>query len=55
VGALLFVTSIVSGVSMGKMTRELVPMLGAQLVVLLLLTLVPAFSTWLPRVFGYTH
>jgi TRAP-type transport system large permease protein len=55
VGALLFITSIVSGVSMGKMSRELVPMLGAQLVVLLLLTLVPAFSTWLPGVFGYTH
>jgi TRAP-type C4-dicarboxylate transport system permease large subunit len=55
VGALLFVTSIVSGVPMGKMTRELVPMLGAQLVVLLLLTLVPAFSTFLPRLFGYTH
>ena len=55
VGALLFITSVVSGVSMGKMSRELVPMLGAQLVVLLLLTLVPAFSTWLPGVFGYTH
>jgi len=55
VGALLFVTSMVSGVPMGKMTRELLPMLAAQLVVLLLLTLVPAFSTWLPRSFGYTH
>lgn len=55
VGALLFITSIVSGVPMGKMTRELVPMFGAQLVVLLALTLVPAFSTWLPGVFGYTH
>ncbi|HEX6723438.1 MAG TPA: TRAP transporter large permease [Burkholderiaceae bacterium] len=55
VGALLFVTSIVSGVTMGKMTRELLPMLGAQLVVLLLLTLVPAFTTWLPHWFGYTR
>ena len=27
--------------------------LGAQLVVLLLLTLVPGFSTWLPHAFGY--
>ena len=41
VGALLLVTSIVSGVPMGKMARELVTMLGAQLGVLLLLTLVP--------------
>ena len=55
VGALLFITSIVSGVSMGKMSRELVPMLGAELVVLLLLTLIPTFSTWLPGMFGYTH
>ena len=38
------------------MTRELVPMFGAQLVVLLLLTLVPQlehFAAW--RVFGYTR
>ncbi|MCA3251035.1 MAG: TRAP transporter large permease [Pseudomonadota bacterium] len=53
VGALLFVTTIVSGVTMGKLTRQLMPMLGAQLVVLLLLTLVPGFSTWLPHAFGY--
>jgi tripartite ATP-independent transporter DctM subunit len=55
VGALLFVTSIVSGVTMGRMTRELLPMLGAQIVVLLLLTLVPGFSTWLPGLFGYAR
>ena len=53
VGALLFVTSIVSGVPVGKMTRELAPMFAALLVVLLLLTLVPGFSTWLPGAFGY--
>jgi TRAP-type transport system large permease protein len=55
VGALLFVTSIVSGVSIGKMSRELIPMFGAQLGVLLLLTFVPQFSTWLPGLFGYTR
>ena len=55
VGALLFVTSIVSGVSMEKMTRDLMPMLGAQIGVLLLLTLVPQFSTWLPGAFGYAR
>jgi tripartite ATP-independent transporter DctM subunit len=55
VGALLFITSIVSGVSVGKMTRELAPMFGAQLVVLLLLTLVPDLSIWLPGAFGYTR
>jgi TRAP-type transport system large permease protein len=55
VGALLFVTSIVSGVSMGKMTRELAPMFAAQLVVLLLLTLFPALVVSLPGAFGYTR
>jgi len=55
VGALLFVTSVVSGVSMGKMTRELIPMFGAQLGVLLLLTLFPALTTWLPLLFGYSR
>ncbi len=54
VGALLFVTSIVSGVPMGRMTRELVPMFAALLVVLLLLTLFPGISTWLPGVLGYS-
>jgi tripartite ATP-independent transporter DctM subunit len=54
VGALLFVTSIVSGVPVGRMTRELVPMFGAQLFVLLMLTLFPAVSTWLPGLFGYS-
>jgi len=53
VGALLFVTSIVSGVKMGPLSRELLPMLGAQILVLLLLTLMPVFSTWLPHAFGY--
>jgi TRAP-type C4-dicarboxylate transport system permease large subunit len=32
-----------------------VPMFAAQLGVLLLLTLVPQFSTWLPGAFGYTR
>jgi hypothetical protein len=30
-------------------------MFGAQLVVLLLLTLIPALSTSLPGAFGYSH
>jgi hypothetical protein len=31
------------------------PLLAAELVVLLLLTLVPGFSTWLPGLLGYTR
>jgi TRAP-type transport system large permease protein len=53
VGALLFVTSIVSGVPVGKMTRELVPMFAALVGVLLLLTLLPGLTTWLPGALGY--
>jgi tripartite ATP-independent transporter DctM subunit len=55
VGGLLFVTSIVSGVKMGPMVREMKPMLLALLAVLLLLTYVPALSTWLPGVLGYRN
>jgi TRAP-type C4-dicarboxylate transport system permease large subunit len=53
VGGLLFVTSIVARVPLARMTRELWPFLAAQAIVLLLLTLVPALSSWLPGVFGY--
>ncbi|MEA2935897.1 MAG: C4-dicarboxylate transporter, DctM subunit [Variibacter sp.] len=53
VGGLLFVTSIVSKVPMGAMVRELWPLLGAEIVVLALLTLIPGLSTWLPNAFGY--
>lgn len=55
VGALLFVTTIVSGVPMGRMVREMRPMLLALLVVLALLTFVPALSTWLPGLLGYRN
>ncbi|MDA7416046.1 TRAP transporter large permease [Xenophilus arseniciresistens] len=55
VGGLLFVTSIVSGVPMGPMVREARPMLIALLIVLALLTFVPALSTWLPGLLGYAH
>jgi tripartite ATP-independent transporter DctM subunit len=53
VGALLFVTSVVTGVPMDKMNRDLMPMLGVQVAVLLLLVLFPPFVTWLPAQFGY--
>jgi TRAP-type C4-dicarboxylate transport system permease large subunit len=38
---------------MGAIVRELWPFLGAQVAVLLLLTYVPALSTWLPNTLGY--
>src|SRR5690242_7810315 len=53
VGGLLFVTSVVAKVPLARLVSELWPFMWAQLAVLLLLTLVPALSTWLPGAFGY--
>jgi tripartite ATP-independent transporter DctM subunit len=53
VGGLLFVTSIVARVSLTRLTRELWPFLVAQVLVLILLSLVPQLSAGLPALFGY--
>ena len=53
VGGLLFVTCNVSKVPMSALVRELVPFLWAHGVVLVILTFVPALSTWLPRALGF--
>jgi tripartite ATP-independent transporter DctM subunit len=52
VGGLLFVTSAVTRVPLPQLARELNPFMLAHLAVLLLITLVPAFSTWLPAMSG---
>jgi TRAP-type C4-dicarboxylate transport system permease large subunit len=43
----------VAKVSLSRLTRELWPFLAAQLVILALLSLVPALSAGLPHAFGY--
>jgi tripartite ATP-independent transporter DctM subunit len=53
VGGLLFVTCMVAKVPLPKMIRELWPFFYAQLVVLALLSLVPALSSGLPALMGY--
>lgn len=53
VGGLLFVTSNVSRVPMGPLVSELMPFLWAHGVVLVILTFVPALSTWLPHLLGF--
>jgi tripartite ATP-independent transporter DctM subunit len=53
VGGLLFVTSVVAKVPLTRMVNELWPFMWAQIAVLVLLSIVPALSTWLPGVFGY--
>ncbi|HTR59800.1 MAG TPA: TRAP transporter large permease [Casimicrobiaceae bacterium] len=54
VGGLLFVASVVARVPLAKLIGELWPFLWAQIGVLALLTLVPAISTTLPKLFGYS-
>ena len=53
VGGLLFVTSNVARVPLGPLVRELKPFLLAHGVVLVILTFVPALSTWLPHALGF--
>jgi len=53
VGALLFVVSSVVKIRVSEITREISPFLIAYVVVLLLVTFVPALSTWLPRLAGF--
>ncbi len=53
VGGLLFVTSNVSRVPLNNLVRELKPFLLAHAVILVLLTFIPALSTWLPSVLGF--
>lgn len=53
VGGLLFVTCNVSKVPMSALVKELVPFLWAHGAVLLILTFVPALSTWMPRALGF--
>jgi C4-dicarboxylate transporter, DctM subunit len=53
VGGLLFVTSVVAKVPLTRMVRELWPFMWAQIAVLIVLSFVPALSTWLPGIFGY--
>ncbi|HRH88210.1 MAG TPA: TRAP transporter large permease [Rubrivivax sp.] len=53
VGSLLFVTSNVAKVPMGALVRELKPFLVAHGVILLIITFVPALSTWLPHQLGF--
>jgi tripartite ATP-independent transporter DctM subunit len=52
VGGLLFVTSAVTRVPLPQLSRELTPFMLAHVVVLLLITLVPTLSTWLPSISG---
>ena len=53
VGIVMYTATSITGVSITDYTREALPLYGALLIVLLLVTFVPAISLWLPGlVFG---
>jgi C4-dicarboxylate transporter, DctM subunit len=49
VGGTLFVAARLAGAGIGEISKALVPLMGATLVVVLLITYIPSLSTWLPR------
>jgi tripartite ATP-independent transporter DctM subunit len=53
VGGLLFVTSNVAKVPLDALTRELKPFLIAHAIILVMLTFIPALSTWAPQALGF--
>ena len=53
VGSVLFVGVGVAGTTIQKVVRPLLPLFCAMLVVLILVTVFPDLSLWLPRLFGY--
>ncbi|MEM9325161.1 MAG: TRAP transporter large permease [Bacteroidota bacterium] len=53
VGNLLFVGASVAGISFQRLVRPLLPLYVVMLVVLVLVTMVPGISMWLPTLFGF--
>ena len=52
-GLLLFVMATISRQPLGRIVKEVLPFLAVLIGALLLITLVPGISLWLPRMFGY--
>ena len=52
-GLCLFVAEGVANVGMTALVRQIVPFFCVEVVVLIILTFVPAFSTWLPNMLGF--
>ena len=53
-GLLLFMMTKVADVPLGEIVREVMPFLGVMFIALMVVTYVPGFSLFLPRLFGYT-
>jgi len=54
-GAALFTGTIISGLPMEKLTREMVPFIGASILILLLITFVPEIVLFIPRLAGLVN
>lgn len=54
VGFVLFAISSISKTSIAEITKDLLPFLGINFIVIMLVGFVPQFSTWLPSLFGFT-
>lgn len=52
-GLLLFIVSSITGQPLMRIVRDLLPFLGALVVALMIITFVPDFVLWLPRLLGY--
>ena len=55
VGAVLFVIATVARLRVEHLSRAILPLLTAELLVLLLIILIPGISTFIPRYFGYQN
>lgn len=53
VGQLLYVVSAAVRIRVSEISREMTPFLIAYVVILLVITFIPALSTWLPRLTGF--
>lgn len=53
VGSVLFIGCSVAQIGIEKVIKPLIPLFAAMIIILLLITYVPALSLWLPHIFGY--
>lgn len=53
VGSTLFIGSAISGISMERLSKTLLPFYGVMFIVLMLITYVPIVVMWLPKLMGY--
>jgi len=55
VGTTQFVGCAIGGISVGQVMRTILPFYSALIAALLLVTYIPGFSMWLPRLLGVAH